>query len=79
MKTFKIVAYLQIFKNKIATDIPLPDGIIMNKENEKEEWIIEAFIDKKFEELFNKKYEEKKIFEIRVIITHSDNVLRLFL
>ena len=72
MKTFKIVA-LQIFKNKIATDIPLSDGIIINKENEKEEWIIEAFIDKKFEGLFNKKYEEKEIFEIRVIITHSDN------
>ena len=72
MKTFKIVT-LQILENKYARDIPLTDGLIINKENEDQEWIIEAYIDKKFEDLFQKRYQENKTFEIRVIITHPAN------
>ncbi|MBS4178081.1 YwpF-like family protein [Lederbergia citrea] len=72
MKTFKIVA-LQMLKEHKAENIPLTDGLIINKENEDGFWIIEAFIDEKYEELFQKKYDSKEIFEIRVIITHAAN------
>ncbi|MBS4195825.1 YwpF-like family protein [Lederbergia citri] len=72
MKTFKIVA-LQIYEEKKATDIPLKDGLIINKENEDGYWIIEAFVDKQYIGHFQKRHESQELFEIRVIITHAAN------
>ncbi|MBS4218931.1 hypothetical protein KHA96_11455 [Bacillus sp. FJAT-49711] len=72
MKTFKIVA-LHIYENKKATNIPLEDGLIINKENEDGVWIIEAFIEKQYIEHFQKRFDHEEKFEIRVIITHAAN------
>lgn len=72
MKTFKIVA-MQVLEGPKGKDIPLVDGLIINKENEDGTWIIEAFIDLQFEEYFQKKKDQEQPFEIRVIITHAAN------
>lgn len=72
LKTFKIVA-LQIYADKKAINIPLNDGLIINKENEDGVWIIEAFIEKQYMEQFQKRYENQEAFEIRVVITHAAN------
>ncbi|MBS4206775.1 YwpF-like family protein [Bacillus sp. FJAT-50079] len=72
MKTFKIVA-LQTFEDMKPINIPLTDGLIINKENDHGDWIIEAFIDQSLAPLFQKKWEEDRPFEIRVVITHAAN------
>ncbi|MCR2821394.1 YwpF-like family protein [Lederbergia panacisoli] len=72
MKTFKIVA-LHIYEEKRATNIPLKDGLIINKENEDGVWIIEAYIEKQYIGHFQKRFDNEESFEIRVIITHAAN------
>lgn len=72
MKTFKIVA-LQVLESTRTKNIPLTDGLIINKENEDGMWVIEAYIDIKYESFFQKKQEDREDFEISVIITHAGN------
>ncbi|MCJ7840598.1 YwpF-like family protein [Lederbergia sp. NSJ-179] len=72
MKTFKIVA-LQIIDQQQTIDIPLTDGLIINKESEDGIWIIEAYIEKRLKKEFQSKYENKETFEVRVVITHQGN------
>ncbi|WP_018706555.1 YwpF-like family protein [Siminovitchia fordii] len=73
MKTFKIVA-LQIVDDHLETkNIPLTDGLIINKENEEGSWIIEAYVDNRFQSYFESIHEKGEPFEIRVIITHAAN------
>ncbi len=72
LKTFKIVA-LQLLENKKAQDIELEDGLIINKESEDGTWIIEAYIPKKYNDIFQTRLASKETFDIRVVITHADN------
>ncbi|MBM7714513.1 hypothetical protein JOC94_001485 [Bacillus thermophilus] len=72
MKTFKIVA-LQVLEEKQAKNIPLKDGLIINKENEDGSWVIEAFIDAQYKPYFEELREQNMPLEIRVIITHAAN------
>ncbi|MFD1706839.1 YwpF family protein [Siminovitchia sediminis] len=72
MKTFKIVA-LQVIDDLHSKNIPLTDGLIINKESEDGSWIIEAYVEKRFESYFTSFKEKDEPFEIRVIITHAAN------
>ncbi|WP_186306437.1 YwpF-like family protein [Siminovitchia fortis] len=73
MKTFKIVALQIVDDQREAKNIPLTDGLIINKENEEGSWIIEAYIDNRFQSYFESIHEKGEPFEIRVIITHAAN------
>ncbi len=73
MKTFKIVALQILGDQHEAKNIPLTDGLIINKENEEGSWIIEAYVDNKFHSYFKSIDEKREPFEIRVIITHAAN------
>lgn len=72
MKTFKIVA-LQILEEKQVKNIPLKDGLIINKENDDGSWVIEAFVDDQYKSYFESLRENNMPLEIRVIITHAAN------
>ncbi|KRG08751.1 hypothetical protein ACA29_24685 [Lederbergia galactosidilytica] len=72
MKSFKIIA-LQLIKQQQTVEIPLTDGLVINMESEDGDWIIETYIDKSFKQEFQEKLDEKKTFEIRVVITHPGN------
>lgn len=72
MKTFKIVA-LQILEEKLSNNIPLKDGLIINKENDDGSWVIEAFVDAQYKSYFHSLHEKNMPLEIRVIITHAAN------
>lgn len=51
MKTFKLVSLEMIEENQqdIDTDtISLIDGLIINREDEKNQWLIEAYIDQRY-------------------------------
>src|SRR5699024_6420481 len=55
MKTFKLKS-LAIFDDKEKSsnkrDIPLLDGLVINREDDKSQWIIEAFCEKSLEDYF---------------------------
>lgn len=73
MKTFKIVALQVIDDHQKAKNIPLTDGLIINKENDEGSWIIEAYVENRFLSYFESIHEKGDSFEIRVIITHAAN------
>jgi len=73
LKTFKIVA-LQVLEDEgHAENIPLTDGLIINKENSEASWIIEAYVSNAFKPYFESIKEKNEPFEVRVIITHAAN------
>lgn len=72
MKTFKIVA-LQIIEDNNLKDIPLMDGLIINKEDEKQTWLIEAYIDAQYYDYFSQAQQKNGDIDIQVVITHEAN------
>lgn len=72
MKTFKLVS-LQIVEENGLKDIELVDGLIINKEDEHNTWLIEAFTDLRYHDYFKKAVDEDREMTIQVIITKKDN------
>lgn len=72
MKTFKLIT-LQIFQNEQLINIPLEDGLIINKEDEQNNWLIEGYMDKGLEQLFTPIFEKKDKLLVQVVITKKEN------
>lgn len=72
MKTFKLIS-LQIVEDNEVLDIPLHDGLIINKEDEKNRWLIEAYVDASFTDFFEKHFEQKKETFAQVVISKKEN------
>lgn len=72
MKTFKLVSLHIVRENKIE-DIPLEDGLIINKEDENNTWLIEAYTDKSFLDLFQKAIDQDSELLVQVVITKKEN------
>lgn len=72
MKSFKIVS-LQIIDNENIKDISLNDGLIINKEDGKKTWLIEAYIDKEYYDFFRIAQQKPEGIEIQVVITNEAN------
>ena len=72
MKTFKLVSFYLVDKKGEVVSIPLIDALIINKENEINTWIIEIFVEKKYQELFKDFSAEEKI-PVYTVITKKDN------
>lgn len=77
MKTFKIVD-LQLVEENEKVYIPLHDGLIINTENDKGEWVIEAYINNEMASLFKAKKESETLFQVETVITRSGNEPALF-
>ncbi|MEK5176386.1 YwpF-like family protein [Heyndrickxia sp. FSL W8-0496] len=72
MKTFKIVS-LQVIDNENIIDIVLEDGLIINKEDGKMTWLIEAYTDKKYYDFFRTAQQMTNDLKVQVIITNEAN------
>ncbi|MBS4175446.1 YwpF-like family protein [Bacillus sp. FJAT-49736] len=72
MKTFKIVS-LQVIVNGNIKDIPLEDGLIINKEDGKKNWLIEAYISKEYYDFFRAAQESPDELDVQVVITNEAN------
>ncbi len=76
MKSFRLCS-LTVFTeaNNQTTkhDIPLFDGLIINKENPNDYWLIEGLIDEDFSELFNTLKEKNETMLVEATITHKNN------
>ncbi|QPC47683.1 YwpF-like family protein [Mangrovibacillus cuniculi] len=78
MKTFKVVS-LQVWHDNEYVDFPLIDGLIINKEDEKRTWYIEAFLDKQHYDFMRDLQQSKEQFEIQAIISYPENDPATFL
>lgn len=82
MKTFKL-RRLDIIEDKnediVLNNIPLLDGLTINKENDENTWVIEAYTDRKYLEFFRKLKEKNDEVLIQVKITKESNDPATFL
>lgn len=72
MKTFKLIS-LQVVKDQGLMDITLDDGLIINKEDEHNTWLIEAYIPNGFYGFFQEAQTKKTELVVQVVITKKDN------
>ncbi|WP_335871188.1 YwpF family protein [Bacillus sp. 2205SS5-2] len=72
MKTFKIITFQIIDQEEIVT-IDIEDGLIINKEDLKGTWLVEAFASRQYYDYFREIQQTTDDTEIRVVITHPQN------
>ena len=54
-------------------EVPLEDGLIINKENERASWLLEAYTDLTLYDYFKKIHEESREVIVQAVITKRDN------
>ncbi|MGD6875634.1 YwpF family protein [Bacillus infantis] len=72
MKTFKLIS-LQIFEEDGLKDVTLDDGLIINKEDDLSNWLIEAYISKAYLDYFTAAEDENKELTVHAVITKKEN------
>ncbi|WP_079529647.1 YwpF-like family protein [Halobacillus hunanensis] len=82
MKTFKLVS-LDIVEEKnddlTQRRIKLSDGLIINREDDKGRWVVEAYVDRSYEEYFQTIQDNEEELMIQVKITKKSNRPATFL
>lgn len=78
MKSFRLISLQVITNEDKAIEIPLTEGLIINKEDEQSRWIIEGFVHKRdFTDELREKLDEGQV-NVRAVITKSDNTPATF-
>ena len=72
MKSFKLVA-LEVVEDGNSVEIPLEDGLIINKENESASWLLEAYTDLSLYDYFQKIHEQSREVIVQAVITKREN------
>ncbi|MDZ5471850.1 YwpF-like family protein [Bacillus sp. 31A1R] len=72
MKTFKLVS-LQIQEEDHLKDIPLDDGLIINREDDTSNWLIEAYVSKTFFDFFQNAMGNANELTTQVVISKKEN------
>ncbi|KAB7671809.1 YwpF family protein [Bacillus sp. B1-b2] len=72
MKTFKLVS-LQIVSNGKVTPIKLNDGLIINKEDDHNRWLIEIYSDYTITSFFEVAHTEQEELLVHATITKREN------
>jgi hypothetical protein len=72
MKTFKLIS-LQIVEEFQLLDIALEDGLIINKEDEQNSWLLEAYTDVSHYDYFQKAFESQQELIVQVVISKKEN------
>jgi hypothetical protein len=72
MKSFKLVA-LEIVEDDTSVDVPLEDGLIINKEDERSTWLLEAYTDLSLYDYFKQIYDQNRDVIVEAVITKKDN------
>lgn len=76
MKTFRLVSLMVLHQNEQPNrieEIPLIDGLIINKEDGENSWFVEAFIEKSYKELFEKAKQDNAKINLQVTISKKSN------
>lgn len=77
MKTFKLFS-LEVVEDGNSVEVPLKDGLILNKEDERSTWLIEAYTDLSLYDYFKKIVDENRDIIIEAVITKKENAPAYF-
>ena len=72
MKTFKLIK-LQIVERDKTRNFSLLDGLIINKEDDKQTWILEAFLLDDDMDYFQRIQQKREDIEVLAVITNERN------
>lgn len=72
MKTFKLIS-LQVVEENQLVDIPLEDGLIINKEDDQNSWLLEAYTDSLHYDFFQKAFVSQQELIVQVVISKKEN------
>ncbi|WP_064091908.1 YwpF family protein [Rossellomorea aquimaris] len=72
MKTFKVIS-LQVVENDELRDFEIVDGLIINKEDEHQTWLVETYLSIDEIDFFKKAQQQEEELEIQVVISHEAN------
>lgn len=82
MKTFKLSS-LEIVENEnddiVLQEIPLVDGLVINREDEQNRWVVEAFMEKSYLEGFYTLNEKDDTVMLQVKISKESNTPATFI
>lgn len=74
MKTFKLCSlFVQLDKETEPTEIPVIDGLIINKEETQRNWLIEAIVTNDLEEYFSNIHKSQQPIMVEVTISKKTN------
>jgi hypothetical protein len=76
LKTFKLVSLSvlpDLPSEHVEVEVDLIDGLIINREDSRKRWIIEAFVDKNYSDLFTTYKTNNSDLHLRVTITDRSN------
>lgn len=76
MKTFKLVSLSvlqEVASEQQFVEVELLDGLIINREDPDNRWILEAFLEKSYLALFDQYKHEQKQLHMEVTISHKSN------
>jgi hypothetical protein len=73
MKTFKLVGLQVVYDDLHRKEISLIDGLVINKEDGRNRWLIETYVDKQYEPLFLELQKENDEFRLQVTISNKSN------
>ena len=77
MKSFKLYS-LEVVEDENSVEIPLVDGLILNKEDEHSTWLLEAYTDLSLFDYFKKISEADRDLIIEAVITKKENAPAYF-
>ncbi|GHH98730.1 YwpF family protein [Neobacillus kokaensis] len=77
MKTFKLFS-LDVLEDDKSIEVPLVDGLVLNKEDDNYTWLLEAYTDLNLYDYFDKIFTEKREIIVEVKITKKENAPAYF-
>jgi hypothetical protein len=72
MKTFKLVS-LEILEDDMIVEVPLTNGLIINKEDEDSTWLLEAYSELFLYDYFKKITDQNRELIVQAVITKKEN------
>lgn len=77
MKSFKLYS-LDVVDNDTSVEVPLEDGLILNKEDEHSTWLLEAYTDLSLYDYFKNISEQNRDIIVEAVITKKENAPAYF-
>ncbi len=77
MKTFKLYS-LEVVEDDNSVEVPLTDGLIVNKEDDRSTWLLEAYTDLSLYDYFKQISEQNRDIIVEAVITKKENAPAFF-
>ncbi|MGG3560669.1 YwpF-like family protein [Neobacillus rhizosphaerae] len=77
MKSFKLYS-LDVMDGETSVEVPLEDGLILNKEDERSTWLLEAYTDLSLYDFFKTIHDQSRDLIVEAVITKKENAPAYF-